>query len=339
MYNLITDPNDVVCNEKSAMADMKMRVDVQTNLWNAVMSLRNGNYYDCNHTEFTSSLLSCNLSARDSPDLMYSGEEGLIIKRLFATFSFRPTVVASQPIYPLQISNVPYAMSHSNAPMVQSVPMVSMRLPHMQVNNDKISLADALEQPQFYLENGSLVPKIQQIIYSDEIIVFYVNRRFQILNYGKMLGPARFSSLPASLSNLEKINDRELEFDNVMHIREEKFVLRSVVVAETKKIQESHLITGCSTLLTRNKLIGDGLITDTEYYHYNPRGANVGVPDVKNEGKFTRNPPIGVIAELSSKSDDYTFRNLASRKGTIFIYQSVSKLDEEDKERNLQFNY
>jgi hypothetical protein len=318
-----------------------MRVDVQTNLWNAVSSLRSGQYYECNNSEFTNSLLACNLSSRDSPDMMYSGEEGLIIKRLFATFSFRPTVVASQPIYPLQISNVPYAMSQVNAPQVQSVPMVSMRIPHMQVNNDVIKLADALEQPQFYLENGSLVPKIQQIIYSDEIIVFYINRRFQILDYGKMLGPTKFRRLPASLSNLEKINDREVEFDNVMNIRDEKFLLRSVVVAETKRIQDTNLITGCSTLLTKNKVLDGGLVADTEYYSYNPRNAPIGVPDPKNNMEYRTNKPITIISELSPKKDDYTFRSLAQRKGTIFVYQSISKtsLDGDYADKVLEFNY
>jgi len=320
------------------MADMKMRVNIQTNLWNSVLALRNGNYYDCSYNELATSLLSCNLSARDSPDLMYSGEEGLIIKRLFATFSFRPTVVASQPIYPLQVSSVPYGMNQINAPMVQSIPMVSMRLPHLNTNGDQINLSSALEQPQYYLENGSLVPKIQQIIYSDEIIVFYVNRRFQILNYGKMLGPSNFSRLPASLSNLEKINDRVLEFDESMSIQNEEFVLRSVVVAETKKIQDTHLITGCSTLLTKKSVI-NGISGDTEYYQYNPRGANIGIRDPENEGVYITNPPVGVINELSVRVGALSFRDRASKNGTIFIYQALNKLDDESKEKNLQFNF
>ena len=44
-YALTRDPNDVVCDNRSPMADLLSRANLQTQLWNCVLKLRGGQYY------------------------------------------------------------------------------------------------------------------------------------------------------------------------------------------------------------------------------------------------------------------------------------------------------
>ena len=45
-YNLITDPNDVVCDNRTPVADLLQRCNLQNQLWNSVLHLRNGQHYN-----------------------------------------------------------------------------------------------------------------------------------------------------------------------------------------------------------------------------------------------------------------------------------------------------
>ena len=60
-YALVTDPNDVVCNSSSPVVDLLNRCNVQQQLWNSVLHLRNGQYYGVQHREFVSSVDICKL--------------------------------------------------------------------------------------------------------------------------------------------------------------------------------------------------------------------------------------------------------------------------------------
>merc|ERR1712146_222019 len=70
-YDLISDPTDVVCSADSAVKDLFNRAQLQSHLWNSVVSLRNGRYYDCNTTNFKLAIGNCRRSVNDNPDLMY----------------------------------------------------------------------------------------------------------------------------------------------------------------------------------------------------------------------------------------------------------------------------
>ena len=97
-YDLISDPTDVVCSADSAVKDLFNRAQLQSHLWNSVVSLRNGRYYDCNTTNFKLAIDNCRRSVNDNPDLMYEDDEGTVLQRLLGAFSIRPTIVST--IYP-----------------------------------------------------------------------------------------------------------------------------------------------------------------------------------------------------------------------------------------------
>ena len=123
-YNLITDPNDIVAQTDPVM-DLLNRCNLQNQLWNSVLNLRAGQYYNNSFTEFVGAVDLCKQNKNDNPDLVYGRHDGTVLKRLISAFSFRPTVVASLPHVENFHTN-PYAMNVK--PTVTSVP-VNLKLP------------------------------------------------------------------------------------------------------------------------------------------------------------------------------------------------------------------
>jgi len=142
-YNLVTDPNDVVCDNRTPISDLLHRCNLQNQLWNSVLSLRNGQYYNSSFREFITSVDVCRLNKYDNPDLLYGRHDGTIIKRMLAAFSFRPTVVTTLPLTYV-FANNPYAQNVR--PTVTSIPMINVRL-HNWVNAASTSVLVELYLP------------------------------------------------------------------------------------------------------------------------------------------------------------------------------------------------
>ena len=319
-YSLVTDPNDVICDQGSAIKDLLNRANLQRHLWNSVLHLRNGQYYNCSTQEFLMAVDMCKLNKYDTPDLVYGRYDGTVIKRLVAAFSFRPTVVATTPIYSL-VTNNPYV--HNVVPVVTSLPMVNLRLPSAIHDKTPVDLSDALEQSQWFMENGQIVPKNQSLIYSRGVLVFYVDRRSHILRVGDV-HPFNFNRLPAAIAGFERLNDREVNFDTQFKIREDTYLLRSVVLCETnnKIDQAKQLIIGSSAIVMVHQDPENNKF-DSEYLKYDPLGVRDSYQNPTNN-TTERNDPITIIPgtrDLSSNADSENFMDMARCRGTIFIYQ------------------
>jgi len=318
-YNLVTDPNDVICDIGSPIKDLLNRANLQRHLWNSVLHLRNGQYYNCSTQEFLMAVDMCKLNKYDTPDLVYGRYDGTVIKRLIASFSFRPTVVATTPIYSLVTAN-PYV--HNVVPVVTSLPMVNLRLPSAIHDNTPVDLSDALQQSQWFMENGQIVPKNQSLIYSRGVLIFYVDRRSHMLRVGDV-HPFNFNSLPAAIAGFERLNDRTVNFKPEFPIREDKYQLRSVVLCETNnKIDQSkQIIIGSSTIFMIHEDVTATPARVQECMKYDP----LGVRDSFMSGtKVVNNPPVTNIPVIADPAkEEQNFMNLASTKGTIFIYELV----------------
>ena len=184
-YALTTDPNDIVCDNRSPILDLLNRAQLQTQLWNSVLHLRNGLCYNSSFKSFISSVDMCRLNKQDTPDLLYGRFDGVIIKRLLSAFSFRPTIVATTPLLVNNIAVNPYLLN--SRPLVTAVPMINMRLPPKTNNSVPFQLEDAIEQTQYFLEGGIIVPRNTSLIWSRGILVFYVDRRATTINYNDQL--------------------------------------------------------------------------------------------------------------------------------------------------------
>jgi hypothetical protein len=315
-YALTNDPNDVVCDSRSSLQDLYNRAHVQHQLWNCVLNLRNGQYYNTGFRDFIGSVDMCRLNKQDNPDLIYGRYDGTILKRLLSAFSFRPTIVSTTPIY--NIVNVnPY--QQNVRPVVTAVPMINLRLPPTINDNSPVSLSDALDQHQYFIENGAMVPRHTSLIYSRGVLFFFVDRRANVIRYNDMQ-PFNISRLPLSVSGFERLNDREVDFDDQITIRSDVYHLRSVVLAEiNRNSPERNLVVGSSTIVMLHQDFTAGRYTN-EYFQYDPMSVfdavltNNGVQNRSPTSEISGTPRKGAPAGTS-------FVEMARQRGIIFMYK------------------
>ncbi len=329
-YDLISDPTDVVCSSEGAVKDLHGRAQLQSHLWNSVLSLRNGRYYDCNTTNFKLAVDNCRRSVNDNPDLLYEDDEATVMQRLLGAFSIRPTIVSTSPLYNV-MSNTPMRTQHV-VPRVTSMAYVTLKMPSMGMAPEyqtPVHLEDALNMSQWYVEEGSVVPRNQNIIYSRSVLVFYVPRRAHTLNIGKLVAPMQFHRLPRTVAGFDRLNEVTVNFNRYLelHNGDHAYDLKSVVCVEINAdvagvvsgTNGPKLITGCSAMVLRDH---DDPHNPESIYWYNPRGAAVGHVPASTDG--TNNvfyeQPISIIGESPvDQHEDFTSK--ASLRGTIFLYK------------------
>lgn len=323
-YDLINDPNDVVCDTRSSVVDVMNRCNVQAQLWNSVLNLRNGQYYGAGFREFIAGVDMCKLNKYDNPDLVYGRYDGTVFKRLLSVFSFRPTLIACTPVYANNFSTNPY--QQNIRPVVTSVPMINLRLASsMNGATNTIRLKDALAQHQLMIENGQMMWKHVSLIYSSDVLFFYVDRRTNTINLND-LRPYNVSKQPSAISGFERINTDAVAIDQVLEVRDTKYRLRSVVLSEVNdQTTEGKIVVGSSALIVSCPNNASSITQN--YYYYNPVGVVKGYKNDK--GEVERDKPVTRVPYSSTPNwdDEYTFCKMAETRGVIFMYQAIS-LDE-----------
>lgn len=311
-YSLVNDPNDVVCDSRSTIVDLLNRCQVQQQLWKSVLHLRNGQYYNAEFRDFVGSVDMCKLNRQDNPDLVYGRYDGTILKRLLSAFSFRPTIVATIPVYNVVNIN-PY--QQNVRPVVTSVPMINLRLPPSINDSDPINLEDSHEQHQIFIENNNMVPRHTSIIYSRGVLFFFVDRRANVIRYNDMQ-PFNIAKLPLAVSGFERLNTREVNFKPEITIRDDIYQLRSVVVAEVNRIApEKNIVVGSSAMIMIHRDPSKGKFEES-FLKYDP----LAVTTVPIAGADNPNAPV---TTLDGYSGDYSFTDLARQRGIIFMYQLI----------------
>lgn len=332
-WDLITDPNQsCVTDDNKTMEDLSRRVELQTRLWESVMNLRLGKYYDDNSAAFIAAVEKCKNSIFDAPDLVYAHDEGAIFRRILNTFSLRPTVVSISSVDPNPVMLTTLSLSPATYSQITTVPMVNLRLPRPLIGSQNvvssIKLVESLNQQQWFIDGKTLLPKTQSIIYSRDVIFFHVDRRFKSFNHTFVHQPHVFTGLPPSLSGLDTINEMDVNFDYTINVGNENFDLRSVVFVEVSNVkintQETSVITGCSAgiIKLQNPITNP---SDTLYYQYDPQGAAFTHYNTdKAPVTYTPVSPIfNVTNNVGTKTR--TFMNLATSRGTIFMYVKQPK--------------
>lgn len=343
--NFISDPNDSACTDlDSPIKDLYIRFALQAVIWDSVLKLRQGQYYNDRLASFLHAIENCRSNVYDAPDLTYVKDEGTILRRLLSAFSLRPTMVSTSRLQGLsgngmQGQTLPgsslygYAINPlSQLTNVTTVPMITLRLPYNFVssgNTKTVKLGDALQQAQWYVENGMIVPKSQQIIHSRGVLFFYVGRRFQSINISRLRTQCNFNQLPMTIAGWETINRGTVSYDQQMQVMNDKFVLRSVVMVETLG-EKKNLVVGSSAGIF--KLNGTSFV-------YNPQAAstmdvsgNRGQPITNMDSAGPMRAPEGPIEapEGLVGGGCATHEQLctkAATAGTIFMYQKVSEGD------------
>jgi hypothetical protein len=335
LYNLITDPNDVICDTRSPMADLLHRCNLQNQLWNSVLHLRNGQYYNPSLREFMGSVDVCRLNKYDNPDLVYGRHDGTILKRLFSAFSFRPTCVATLPVSSLFAYN-PY--SQNIRPTVTTIPMINVRLstfgqaaraaavqqgflPGTQnvPAGGATSLSTALSQTNAFLEGSAVVNRHTTVMFSREILVFYIDRRSYIYTTGTAL--TNLSRLPTSIAGFERINNLPITFEptintGVQGAANEAYAFTSAVIADVNTqvnpTEGGNYVVGSSAIvsLTRYGPSMAEYAPMQEMYHYTPN-------TVVTRGNDN---PIISIGRDDASTGELGWQSLVTQRGVILVY-------------------
>jgi len=323
-WSLITDPNDIVCNESSTVEDLKHRCVIQSSVWNSVLQLRNGIFFYDGADNFITSLNSCKMSQFDIPDIIYANDDATAFRRLFNAFSLRPTVVVTRPLTTSTItSQMPTPYFSNNAPEVNTIPMINMQIPNVKpAGGARFNLSDSLRQMQYYFNTSNsnmstILPKQQEIFYSEDIVVFNINRKTYTVDVEGLNKPYAFSNLPASISSLQSLNTTEVHFTETMDINNFTYELRSVVIAKVLDVGGTKdAIVGSSTLV-REILNPDLGRYTNDYWIYSPSEVNNVVRDATTGNVGYREPLYNINFTDRNVTNFY---DLASTHGLIFIY-------------------
>lgn len=310
-YSLTNDPNDVVCDNRSTVLDLLNRTQVQQQLWNSVLNLRNGQYYNASFRDFVGSIDMCRLNKNDTPDLIYGRYDGTILKRLLSTFSFRPTVVAVAPVYNPSVLN-PY--QQNVRPVVTAIPMFNIRLPSNQ--SGEYSLQGLTKVNQSFLENGAIITRSTELIYSRGVLFFFVDRRSNIMKFEQLplFNPNR---LPLAISGFERVNSSKVSWDPEITAREQNYHLRSVVTVEVNNLNtDDNYVIGSAALIRKYADVENFL--DASHMAYTP----IKLTSTVNG---TREPTTAIT--------EPEFREVACKHGVVFMYQT------KDDTPNYQFKW
>lgn len=327
--SLINDPTDIVCSSESAVRDLYLRSQLQATIWNQVISLRSGRYYDCNNTNLVIALNNCKRNLNENPEITHINDEALYLQKILAAFSLRPTICATTPLMSTLVAN-----DENARPLVPSVSTISMLTLRLNRANGSNSLNDCLDKQQWYVEDGNLVPKNQKVIYSRGLLVFYVPRRAHTLNIAAIKRPFdyTFNKLPATVAGFEKINPVAVEVPNTVLLQTSgstSYHLRSVICLKTlvdNNTNISHVI-GQTAIIINNgqKLLYDPVGVISTQTNSNSQSSN---------DKFIRNTPVlditvNQLQDNKTQWSPYDADELISKTGTVYIYQ-----DSQDHKRN-----
>lgn len=325
-WDMIIDPNDAACSVTNAVADLKNRYLLQIQLWEAVMNLRQGKYYYDNNASlvrFMQTLENCRNAIHDAPDLTYVKDEGTILRRILSAFSLYPTFVSLNRLGGMILGSqymAPSPLDNS----VTRVPMITLRLPnHTSGASKAVELEEAVSQVQWFIEHKNFVPKTMQIVHTNDVLFFYVGRRYQSVNVARLNVPCNFSTLPMTVTGWEALNEHPVNAPRVMNILNDDYELRSVVAVEKTLAKGKSLVIGCTALVIVPGEIGR---TDETCLLYDPQGAGVMIDDGT---KYERNDPISVIPGESpyvNIGDIESFDQRARCRGTIFMYKKSNPI-------------
>jgi len=316
LHHMINDANDIVCSSETPLKDIRLRCNLQHNLWNNVLSLRNGKFFDPVGSDFFAAIDECKISTYDAPDLIYIGDEGIVLKRLLSAFSFRPLVVTTNPIFGTFGTANPVNFPVISNRVVAST-LLTLRLPTNNKHEIEISLDSALTQSQVYLESGMFVPKTQEVISTNGVVIFHVPRRTisPDKSYRNLISPIpQFDQIPSHILKNEIVNDSRLTVDEILTITKKPYYLRSAVFLETfnenkniPEVKNNDIVIGTGAIIRKanNPITGD-------YWLYSPKLAQ------SESGKSERH--MQKLLYNNPDSDDPI--ELLSTRATIFIYAS-----------------
>ena len=249
IYNLITEPIDIVCCGDSPIKDILNRVLLQISLWKVVLQLRQGNFFDSNNNnfnfDFMNTINNCNISTIDAPDLIMLGDENIILRRLLNSLAYRCASILSYPATTPQLfTSIPI-----NYIQVSKIAILYVKLPILGFNNtNNIILQDSLVTTQSIMHNGVLESRVISVANTNGTLTINVPRRtYRPINNGLF----NFSNIPHHVFGYEVLNNYKVYPNSKLNISNGKQILdiKSMVILKEKEENNNNFIIGSKTFL------------------------------------------------------------------------------------------
>ncbi len=324
-WDIVNDPNSLAYfSDDTPITNMLKRFKIQIELWKNVLNLRQGRLYslagyeaDDGITGLLRVLSQYDWSYFDSPDMAHYHDEGSVLRKLMAVFSLRPTFaqITTLDTRTLMGFNNYNALSRTT---FLNIPIINVRLPTalQPTTGIAMTLERSLAQSDFFIEHKTLVPKHRSVLFSQDLLFFYANRRYQAVNLARLNFRVSYTSIPYQSWNVAQtsINDAPLGFDYTLRLGDTNLELRSIVTVYRPPITEN--IVGGSSAIIVPKPRGAARNPDENFY-YNPLLANY---MTEISGKYVSNNPITLLERETSAANRESVNNLGTKYGTIFMY-------------------
>lgn len=322
--DIVNDPNSLAYfSDDTPITNMHKRFRIQVELWKNVLNLRQGRLYslagydaDDGITGLLRVLSTYDWSYFDAPDMYHIQDEGTVLRKLLAVFSLRPTFAQMTTLSPRAV------LGYSNFNALQrttflNIPVINVRLPTvMQQQQPVVSLDKALSQTDFFIEHKTIVPKFRSVMYTQNLLFFYVNRRYQAINVARLDFRVAYTSVPYQSWNVGQtaINDNPVQFNYVQPVGDKQLHLRSVVTVYRPPLAEN-VVGGSSAIVIPAPNSGRNI---NENFYYNPLLANY---MYEEGGSYQSNRPITLIArDTPSRPNSVCVTELAEQYGSVFVY-------------------
>ena len=344
-YNMIRDPTDVVCSSESAVKDLLKRSQLQCKLWMSISTLRNGRYYDCAVNDLGAAIDTCRRNYEENPDLIYDSDEGSYLTKIFAAFSLRPTVISQTPLINQQIFGLSGpTFGGPVVPKVYTQPFITVRLPpQSNIFNSQNAFTVDLQNyvsshPNFIMEDGQLVQKTNEVIYSNGVLVYYVPRRSNLMNIGKLVNPLEFNRLPRVVHGFDRLNETSINVPFTLNVgQSQMFKLKSAVLLDVSSdnnhldVNDNKLIIGNYTILydeddtpyeynpRKSAIHYDNAVFDKTYEWKGDGGASSGASSKNITKSYNYQQPVSCLQGISSN-----VKERLETRGSIFIYKDTN---------------
>tara|TARA_B110000208_G_scaffold186348_2_gene242796 strand:+ start:129 stop:1982 length:1854 start_codon:yes stop_codon:yes gene_type:complete len=348
-YDLISDPTDMACSSVSPVHDLKIRSELQYSIWQSVLKLRVGQYYDCISNQFLVSTDNCKLNDNQAgPDYLNVGDEGLMLRKLLNAFSIRPTIVKTIPRM-----NVMQTMNYQNRPhnsgqsiKIETTPMLTMRIQHN--TGTQYQVSDLLSSVQYVYDRDvkSIVPKQTDIVYSKSVIIVNIPRRQMVIDYRNLISPqSEWTAMPKNFNGINKALSTPVVCNQSLEVNNEYYHLASAIKLDVSPLGsgDNNNIIGLSTILVNRNVVHQAQMSNPDYLLYNPKDVNSTIHEInsdivaterdKDTGSYnlrgiknTDNTFLQPISRLASTANSTTqdYDTLLSRYATILFYKKAN---------------
>jgi hypothetical protein len=268
--------------------DLRNRVLLQQHLWNSVIAIRAGKYFDVTAAEFITSIDNCKFSVY-SPEVANMGDETMVLKRLFASFSFNPITVVSAPVYTgmnyTQFNTIGFTQE------VYNIPYLQYNVPPQQAITAPLNINDVLSQTIYEFKENTFVQRSRRVHSAEEVIAVSLSRKFRAPQVRTATSPF-FSALPLTSNGYETINQTEVNCPGVIQVGDnnEAFELKSAVFAE---LMMPVVNTSNAQLVSTTEIVvGTSAIVQTTGVYYAYRPVLIHTPLVSGPVSAPKSSPI-----------------------------------------------